>query len=72
MGLVYEDECCGCAVPSYPCMGSACPNRNVKHYYCDGDCGEEFSPSELYDFDGDMLCVDCLVKQFRKVSERSD
>lgn len=69
MAKIYSDDCCQCAVPSYPCMGSACSNRNVPHYYCDGECGEEFSPSELYDFDGDMLCVDCLVKQFRKVSE---
>ncbi len=70
MGLVYEDECCSCAVPSYPCMGSACPNRNVPHYYCDGEgCEEEFKPSELYDYDGDMLCKDCLAKKFRKVSE---
>lgn len=67
MGLVYEDDCCQCAVPGYPCTGE---HKRVPHYYCDGkDCGEEFSPSELYDFDGDMLCVDCLVKQFRKVSE---
>lgn len=69
MGIVYEDECCQCAVPGYPCAGK---HKRVQHYYCDGECEEEFSPSELYDFDGDMLCIDCLVKQFKKVSERSD
>ena len=33
--ITYEDECCGCATESYPCLGNACPNRNVKHLYCD-------------------------------------
>lgn len=64
MGLVYEDECCQCAVPGYPCTGE---HRRVPHYYCDGECGEEFPPSELYDFDGDMLCGECLLKKFEKV-----
>ena len=59
----YENECCGCAVPGYPCMGSACPNINVKHLYCDkckADC------EELYDYDGEELCEDCLLDSFKK------
>lgn len=36
----YEDECYGCATESYPCLGSACPNRHVKHLYCD-ECYDE-------------------------------
>jgi hypothetical protein len=36
-----ENECCGCATESYPCLGSACPNRNVKHYYCD-KCNDNY------------------------------
>ena len=31
--ITYENECCGCAVPAYPCMGDACPNRHV-HDVC--------------------------------------
>lgn len=23
--ITYEDECCGCDTPAYPCMGDACP-----------------------------------------------
>lgn len=65
--VMIENECNGCATENYPCIGDACPNRNVKHYYCDGECGEEFPPSELYDFDGDMLCGECLLKKFEKV-----
>lgn len=67
MAIKYEDECVGCP-PEMGCLGSACRNRNVPHYYCDGeDCGEEFHPSELYHFEDEMLCVDCLVKHFQKV-----
>ena len=51
--ITYEDECCGCAVPAYPCMGSACPNRNVKHLYCD-ECGDDVE--KLYKYDGQEIC----------------
>lgn len=51
-----ENECCDCGLP---CMGSACPNRNVLRLYCD-KCGHE--ASELFDLDGDELCEDCLYK----------
>ena len=52
----YENRCCGCAVPGYPCLGSSCPNRNVPVYYCD-KCGDELE--EIYDVDGEELCEDC-------------
>ena len=54
-----ENECCDCAVPAYPCLGSLCPKRNVVHIYCD-DCGEE---TELYDYDGAELCKDCIFER---------
>lgn len=60
----YENECCGCATESYPCMGSACPNRNVPHFYCD-KCGEDVE--ELYKVDGKELCEHCLLEKFEKV-----
>lgn len=65
MAIRYEDDCCNCAVPGYPCTGE---HKHVPHYDCD-DCGEEFHPTELYHFEGEMLCVDCLVKQFEKVGD---
>ena len=61
-----EDHCCGCAVPSYPCAGNACPNKNVKVYYCD-HCGEELD--EVYEVDGEDLCEECLKKMFRKEAD---
>lgn len=59
----YEDECCGCSIPAYPCLGSSCPNLNVKHYYCD-ECGEE---EQLYSFDGEELCISCIENRLEKV-----
>jgi hypothetical protein len=60
----YENECCSCAVPAYPCLGSDCPNRNVPHYYCD-ECGDE---TQLYEWGGQELCIDCLEKYLDKVN----
>ena len=62
--IKYENECCGCATESYPCMGSACRNRNVPHFYCD-KCGEDVE--ELYKVDGEELCEECLKDNFEKV-----
>lgn len=61
----YENECCGCATPAYPCLGSSCPNRNVVHFYCD-KCGEE---DTLYHFDGEELCIDCILSLLEEVEE---
>lgn len=64
--IKVEDECVG-ACPERMC-NSSCPNLNVKRYYCDC-CGEEFEPDELYDYDGEMLCKDCLVDKFTTIEE---
>ena len=34
MGKTYENECVSCDLP---CIGDACPNRNVPHYFVRGD-----------------------------------
>ena len=57
----YEDECVHCADR---CIGSSCPNRNVKHLYCD-ECKEEVE--ELYDYDGTELCEKCMLKKFEVI-----
>lgn len=62
-----ENHCCDCAVPGYPCMGSACPNRRVKVYYCDV-CGDEIE-GDVYEVDGEHLCEGCLHDRFRKDME---
>ena len=67
MSITYKNDCCGCAVPGYPCLGNACPNRNAPHYFCD-ECKDEFSPKELHQYDEDtMLCEKCLLGKFEKV-----
>ena len=62
--ITYEDECYSCAVPAYPCIGSACPNRNVKHLYCD-KCKDDVE--KLYKYDGQEICEECLLKEFEVI-----
>ena len=66
--LQYENECCGCDVPGYPCRGSSCPRRRVPHFYCDS-CGEE---AVLYEFEGEELCDVCLLAKFTIVEGSDD
>ena len=60
----FENECVDCGLP---CMGSACPNRKVPHYYCD-ECGDE---AILYEYDGKEYCAHCVL-QFLPVVEGSE
>ena len=60
----YENECV-CCPPGMGCLGDSCPNRNVMHLYCDkcnADC------EELYDYDGEELCEDCLLDSIKKIT----
>ena len=61
--IIIENHCCDCAVPGYPCRGSACPNRRVEVHYCD-NCGHELE--DIYDVDGEELCEECLKEMFIK------
>lgn len=65
-----ENHCCDCATPGYPCMGDACPNRNVTVYYCDKcDPKCNWPLVEVFEVDGDDLCEECLKKMFKKDME---
>ena len=62
--IKYENECVGCP-PEMGCLGDSCPNTNVKHLYCDkckNDC------EELYDYNGEELCEECLLDSFKKIT----
>ena len=62
--ITYEDECVGCPI-EMGCRGSSCPNKDVKHLYCDkckADC------EELYVFDGEELCEDCLKNSLERIT----
>ena len=62
--IKYEDECVG-RPPEMGCISNSCPNRNVKHRYCD-KCGEDCE--ELYLYDNEELCKDCLSDNFDKIT----
>lgn len=61
----YENECVCCTDIGLRCMGSSCPNRKVPHWYCD-ECGEE---SDLYYYDDQELCIDCIQDLLDPVSK---
>ena len=56
------NECVGCP-SNIGCIGSACPYIDVTRFYCD-ECGGE---TDLYYYDGQELCIDCIEKQLEKV-----
>lgn len=65
-----ENECCGCSVPAYPCMGDSCPNRHVLHYFCD-KCKQEFEPEALFvNEDDEELCIECFLLNYETVAQR--
>ena len=61
--ITYEDECVGCPT-EIGCLGSACPNRNVKHLYCD-KCNDDVE--KLYNYDGQEICEECLLTEFEVI-----
>lgn len=61
--LKFESECVDC--PSeISCLGNSCPKRNILHLICDC-CYED--AEELYEYDGEQLCEDCLLDAVPKV-----
>ncbi|MBO7250840.1 MAG: hypothetical protein J6V42_06160 [Clostridia bacterium] len=58
-----ENHCCDCAVPGYPCRGSACPSRRVVVHYCDR-CNAVLDDDDIYETDDGLeycrLCMDEL------------
>ncbi len=60
----YENECVFYTAHGLNCIGYNCPNRQVKHFYCD-KCGEDVR--RLYDFGGKELCGDCVLKELEVV-----
>lgn len=55
-----ESECVDCELP---CVYNACPYYKVARLYCD-ECGEE---ADLWKFDGEELCVCCILQQLEPV-----
>lgn len=53
-------DCVDC---DQPCIHEACRYYQVTRYLCD-QCEEE---TELYHFDGEELCADCILDSLEKV-----
>lgn len=62
-----QNECVGCMSTGMHCLGNSCPNRNVVRFYCDR-CNAE---TTLYNYYGEELCEECLLKEF-DIVEGSD
>ena len=61
-----ESLCCGCMAFNN-CMGSACPNYENTFYICD-DCDKQ---KDLYYFDGEELCLRCILKRLSLVEKEN-
>lgn len=55
-----ENECCDCGLP---CTYESCQYWAVTRLYCD-ECEEE---NQLYWFDGQQLCLDCIEARLERV-----
>lgn len=62
--IKYQNDCCGCAVPAYPCLGDSCPLRHSRHLYCD-KCGDDVE--KLYYLNGEELCKNCVLEKLEIV-----
>lgn len=60
--IKYENHCCDCAVPGYPCIGSSCPYVNVPVAYCD-ECNNDTYAQ--YDIEGEHYC-EAHAKEYLK------
>lgn len=60
--IKIENDCVGCDLP---CLGTTCPHREIPYFYCD-DC--EYECEELFHYEEQQLCIDCIVKRLRKVT----
>jgi len=70
MAKRIENDCMGCATESYPCIGDACQYRNVAHYYCD-NCGSEVDSDELFKWNGQEYCKDCIINDVESDLEKA-
>lgn len=61
--IVIGSECVDCP-KELGCLFEACPYYKVIYYVCDC-CGEEVE--ELYHFDGEQLCAECVLGNLEKV-----
>lgn len=59
-------ECVDCTSIGLPCIGDSCTFKHVTRFYCDR-CKEEFEPKELYKYEGEEVCAECILKDFERI-----
>ena len=64
--IKYENHCCDCAVPGYPCIGSSCPYVTVQVAYCDTCNNDTYAE---YDIEGKHYCEEHAKEYFKEVFE---
>ena len=64
--IKYENHCCDCAVPGYPCIGSSCPYVNVPVAYCD-TCNNDIYAE--YNIEGEHYCKKHAKEYLKEVFE---
>lgn len=66
--IIYENHCCDCAVPGYPCIGDSCPFVNVPVYYCDF-CDDIYAEFVINEGHYCRKCAEkCLEEEFRSLT----
>lgn len=65
MGITYESNCNGCP----ECVHCLTGSGTHPVFYCD-DCGAELSPEELFDYDGDDLCAECIAIKYSNIVDK--
>ena len=61
--IKFKSECVDCP-GEIGCLGDSCPKRNTPQLICDC-CGEDVE--ELYGYDGEQFCKDCLLDAGPKI-----
>lgn len=54
----------GCVDCGLPCLSYCSHRDNTYEWYCD-ECGDE---ADLYDFDGEELCLQCIIGRLEKIN----
>lgn len=63
--LKIENECVGCPT-GMGCLGSSCPNRHVRYYFCD-KCGDDLDEDNFHgdpDEETGHLCNKCYEEEY--------
>lgn len=61
------NDCSGCAVPSYPCEKSTCPDYNSIKVTCD-KCGDDITDEYIYIIDDNHYCEECAFNKIYSIT----